>query len=49
MEDKFYADRVGSLKDPFGHNRHIAARKEDVPAGELARRAEKAMRETEKA
>lgn len=49
VEDRFYGDRMGSLKDPFGHNWHIATHKEDVPAGELARRAEKAMRETAKA
>jgi len=49
VEDKFYGDRMGSLKDPFGHNWHIATHKEDIAPDELARRAEKAMKEMAKA
>ena len=48
IEDKFYGDRSGSLKDPFGHQWHISTHKEDVPPDELSRRAEKAMKEMAK-
>ena len=40
VENKFYGDRAGSLEDPFGHQWHFATHVEDVPPGEMAKRAE---------
>ena len=37
-EDKFYGDRIGSLRDPFGHIWHIATHIEDVTVAEIERR-----------
>ena len=37
-EDKFYGDRMGSLRDPFGHTWHIATHIEDVTVEEIERR-----------
>ena len=39
LEDKFYGDRSGSFKDPFGHHWHVATHVEDVPPDELEKRA----------
>jgi PhnB protein len=39
VEDKFYGDRSGSIEDPFGHHWHVSTHKEDVPPGEMKRRA----------
>ena len=39
VDDLFYGDRAGRLKDPFGHTWWIATRKENVPPEELSRRA----------
>jgi PhnB protein len=39
IENKFYGDRMGSLKDPFGHTWHLATHIEDVSPDELQRRA----------
>jgi PhnB protein len=39
VQDQFYGDRTGSVRDPFGHVWHIATHQEDVPAEEIARRA----------
>lgn len=44
VEDKFYGDRNGTLRDPFGHVWHVSTHKEDVPPDEIARRAEALMR-----
>ncbi len=44
VKDQFYGDRMGTLKDPFGHIWHIATHVEDVPAAELKRRASEAMK-----
>ncbi len=30
IEDKFYGDRMGNLKDPFGHSLSLATHKEDL-------------------
>jgi PhnB protein len=38
--DQFYGDRSGQLQDPFGHLWWVATHREDVPPGELQRRAE---------
>lgn len=38
IEDKFYGDRSGSLKDPFGHTWHISTHREDVSPEEMKKR-----------
>jgi len=40
VQDQFYGDRSGTVRDPFGHVWHIATHKEDVAPEEIARRAE---------
>ncbi len=39
LKDEFYSDRVGTLKDPFGHVWSIATHKESLTREELLRRA----------
>ena len=39
LEDQFYGDRTGTVRDPSGHSWTIATHKEDVPPDEMARRA----------
>lgn len=39
LENQFYGDRMGGLKDPFGHEWHIATHVEDVSPEELQKRA----------
>jgi PhnB protein len=39
LENKFYGDRSGTLKDPFGHQWEIATHVEDVPPEEMERRS----------
>jgi PhnB protein len=39
LEDQFYGERDGRLRDPFGQQWMMSQRIEDVPAGEMARRA----------
>lgn len=43
VADQFYGDRSGTLVDPFGHVWSIATHKEDVSAGEMARRMQAMM------
>jgi PhnB protein len=38
VQDQFYGDRSGSVRDPFGHMWHIATHVEDVPHDEIERR-----------
>jgi PhnB protein len=38
METKFYGDRSGTLRDPFGHRWNITTHVEDVSPEEIARR-----------
>jgi len=38
VQDQFYGDRSGTLKDPFGHVWHIATHKEDVSPAEMEKR-----------
>jgi PhnB protein len=38
LEDKFYGDRTGMVRDPFGHEWSIATHIEDVSAEEMGRR-----------
>ena len=42
VADQFYGDRVGVLKDPFGHSWSFASRIEDLTPEEMRRRAPKA-------
>lgn len=39
LQDQFYGDRSGTLKDPFGHVWTVATHKEDVSEEEMQRRA----------
>lgn len=39
VEDKFYGDRMGTLKDPFGHIWFISTHKEDLTPEEIQHRA----------
>jgi len=39
LQDQFYGDRSGTLKDPFGHVWTIATHKEDVSEEEMKKRA----------
>ncbi|WP_341502114.1 VOC family protein [Gallaecimonas sp. GXIMD4217] len=38
VQDQFYGDRTGTLKDPFGHQWTIATHQEDLSEQELQRR-----------
>ena len=42
LQDQFYGDRSGTLKDPFGHVWTIATHKEDVTPEEMNKRIAKA-------
>ncbi len=44
VEDQFYGDRSGFIRDPFGHLWGIATHKEDVSPQELEERARKMMK-----
>jgi PhnB protein len=37
-EDQFWGDRMGTLRDPFGHRWSLATAKEEVPPEEMQRR-----------
>ncbi|GGG49111.1 glyoxalase [Caldovatus sediminis] len=39
VETKFYGDRGGTLRDPFGHVWHVATHVEEVSPEEIRRRA----------
>jgi PhnB protein len=45
VEDKFWGDRTGQLRDPFGHLWTLATHVEDVPPDEIERRAAKVMQQ----
>jgi len=45
VQNQFYGDRSGTLKDPFGHQWTIATHIEDVPPDEMARRAQEFMKQ----
>ena len=45
VQDQFYGDRSGTLKDPFGHQWTIATHIEDVPEEEMQRRMEQMMQQ----
>jgi PhnB protein len=40
VQDKFYGDRSGTLRDPFGHLWTLSTHKEDVSPEEITRRFE---------
>jgi len=42
LQDQFYGDRSGTLKDPFGHVWTVATHKEDVTPEEMDKRIEAA-------
>jgi PhnB protein len=44
-EDRFYGDRVGVLRDPFGHSWSVCQHIEDVSPEEIGRRAKEAMKQ----
>lgn len=44
VQNMFYGDRVGVLRDPFGHVWSLATHVEDVPKGELRKRLEDLMK-----
>lgn len=37
-EDKFYGDRMSTIRDPFGHTWHLATHIEDLTPDEIERR-----------
>ncbi len=41
VQDQFYGDRSGSLRDPFGHKWHISTQKEILSQEEIQQRATK--------
>ncbi len=43
VQDMFYGDRMGCLKDPFGHAWMLSTHIEDVPPKEMAKRSKEAM------
>ncbi|HLP09445.1 MAG TPA: VOC family protein [Opitutaceae bacterium] len=46
LQNMFYGDRSGMVKDPFGHQWHISTHIEDIAPDELMRRARAAMQQT---
>jgi len=44
VQDQFYGDRSGTLKDPLGHVWTISTHIEDIPPDEMRRRAEAFMK-----
>ena len=47
VADQFYGDRVGTLRDPFGHVWTLATRKEDLSAAELNERVDEFRQQNE--
>jgi PhnB protein len=45
VQDQFYGDRSGTLRDPFGHQWTIATHKEDVSPEEMKRRMAEMMKQ----
>jgi len=43
VQDQFYGDRNGFIRDPFGHLWGIATHVEDVSPSEMAERMKKMM------
>ena len=49
LQNQFYGDRTATLADPFGHVWTIATHVEDVPPGELHRRAQEMAKQQQTA
>ncbi len=49
LADMFWGDRYGRLTDPFGHSWSLATHIEDVAPEEMQRRAQEAMKTTQRA
>jgi PhnB protein len=45
IQDQFFGDRAGTLKDPFGHHWNIATNQEKISRAELKRRFDKMMQQ----
>lgn len=45
-ENQFWGDRMGTLRDPFGHRWSIATHVEDVPPEEMGKRMEEWSKQT---
>lgn len=45
VEDEFYGERSGKLKDPFGHVWYVSTRKEDLSAAEVTQRYNDLMKQ----
>ena len=43
VQDMFWGDRYGKVRDPFGHEWQVATHVEDVPPDEMEERAKQAM------
>lgn len=43
VDDMFWGDRYGTIRDPFGHAWQVATHKEDLSPEEMAERAKEAM------
>jgi PhnB protein len=43
LDNQFWGDRYGKLRDPFGHSWHLATHIEDVSPEEMTKRAEAAF------
>ncbi len=43
LQDMFWGDRYGSVKDPFGHNWSIATHKEDLTPEQIGKAAKEAF------
>ena len=41
LKDEFYGDRIGAIKDPYGHIWYLATHKEDLTPEEIDERAKK--------
>lgn len=48
LQDQFYGDRSGSIKDPFGHVWTVSTHKEDVSPEEMDKRLEELMKKEKK-
>jgi len=44
IQNQFYGDRSGIVEDPFGHVWNLATHIEDIPPGEMMKRAEAWMK-----
>ncbi|MGV8920021.1 MAG: VOC family protein [Pseudomonas sp.] len=47
VQDQFYGDRMGTLKDPFGHLWLVSTHKKDLTPEEIGKRAEAAFKQAQ--